>query len=170
MKWQCLGGRIFEDNVEAGPFRFSVRPRNHLRRRVDPVDNARRPDTPLGRDGKGARSAAYIQDRVSRLKRRQVENLFPKERLPAKCHEPNGEVIESRPVQDQAGRPRRQTLFADLWHIALLAAGRSRFRHLSRLSLKNKTKHMIIDVVSGILLPDKTASDVLYETKTPLRL
>ncbi len=62
---QRLGKPILEDNLDAGLARLLTGPGNHLRRGVDPVHRAHRPDLPLGRNRKGARSAAHIQDSLA---------------------------------------------------------------------------------------------------------
>lgn len=61
-KWQRLGKPVSECNLDAGLSRLLIGPDNHLRGGVNPVHRACRPDLPLGRNCKSARSAAYIQD------------------------------------------------------------------------------------------------------------
>nr|WP_232375890.1 hypothetical protein [Mesorhizobium comanense] len=118
-KRQCLGSRMLENDFEAGLSRFSIRSDQHLRRRVDAVYRARRSDMPFGLDRKGACPATHIQDGLAWLQVRQVENPLPEGPLPPERHQPNREIVEGGPSQDQAGRARRQIGVGGVRHIIL---------------------------------------------------
>src|SRR5262245_55433678 len=77
-KRQRLGEPFFENDFDAGLFRFLLRPRNHLRRGIDPVDRACCPDLPFGSNGQGSCAAADVQNRLARFKVRQPKHLLTK--------------------------------------------------------------------------------------------
>nr|WP_324096864.1 hypothetical protein [Candidatus Binatus sp.] len=77
-KWYCLDRCRIERQLDAGLSRFLARPRNHLRRRVDPIHLARLADAPLRCDCQSSGTAAYIQNRLAGCDARQIDLLLTK--------------------------------------------------------------------------------------------
>ena len=103
-EWQRLDKPVLEDNLDPGLPRLFIGPCEHLRRGVNPVHRARRPDLLLGRDRKGAGSAAHIQDLLARRQAGETKNSFSKTFLSTERQQPQCEVVECRPVKNQARR------------------------------------------------------------------
>src|SRR5262245_11668137 len=122
-KRQGLGSTVSEDNLDAGFCRLPFRPSDHLRRRVDAVHRASRPDMSFGRDRKGPCATADIQHGFSWFKAGQAENFLTKSPLPAECYQPDHEIIASGRVQDEADRPVRWIAIDHLHEINLLRWG-----------------------------------------------
>ncbi len=153
-KRQYLASRMLENDFEAGPSRFSIRSDQHLRRLVGAVYRARRSDMPFGLDRKGACPATH--NGLAWLRARQVENPLPQGPLPPERHQPNREIVEGGPAQDQAGRARRQIGVGGVRHIILDRLLWARPWYPPAVALQKQTRCKITDTQSKIVFPDRS--------------
>src|SRR4029453_17006542 len=88
-KRQHLRHRLFEDNLDTGLSRLLLRSGQHFRRRIDPADNAGRPNMPLGCDCKASCSAADIEYDLAASKTRRLKKLFSERALATEGQQPD---------------------------------------------------------------------------------
>src|SRR5258708_5022439 len=103
-EWQRLDKRVLEDNLDPSLARLLTRSCEHLRRGVNPIHRARGSNLALGRNRKGASSAAHIQDLLARGQACEAKDSFSKSTFATERQQPEREVIERRLVKNETGR------------------------------------------------------------------
>src|SRR5215475_9131102 len=88
-KRKLLGKRFFENDFDAGLSRFFLCPGNHLRRGVHAVNRPCCPDLPFCRKSKRSSTAAHVQNRLARLKMRQMKQPLAEGPLSAERSQPD---------------------------------------------------------------------------------
>jgi hypothetical protein len=148
-KRQRLGRAVSEDDLKTGLGRLPACSCKHLRRRVNAVHGACRPDLSLGPDGQAPRPATDVKDSFAGLQVGEAENRLAKGPFAPQREQPDQKIVTRGGVDDEAGRARRWMPICRSGHVVLLLRAFSSEVGTGSLSKKTRQRKRFLEADAG---------------------